>query len=82
MEFFTFWTSAIWGSGILAFFGTAFIFAVLGVIGRMSHFLLFTLLALYFVVFGVGFLGMIFWLPIFLFSMIYFFLQIYKFVQE
>lgn len=82
LDFFSFWVEAVWGSALLSVIGTAFIFAVIGVLGRMSYFLLFTLLALFFVVFGVGFLGMIFFLPIFLFSIIYFFTQIYKFLQK
>ena len=81
IEFFNFWVEGIWGGPILSLFGTAFIFAVIGVLGRMSYFLLFSLLALYFVVFGIGFFGMIFFLPIFLFAIIYFFIQIYRFTQ-
>jgi len=82
IDFFSFWVGDVWGSPLLSLFGTAFIFAIIGVLGKMSYFLLFSLLALYFVVFGIGFYGMVFWLPIFLFSMIYFFLQIYRFLQK
>jgi len=60
----------------------AFMFSIIGVLGRMSYFLLFVLLAFFFLVFGLGFLGMIFFLPIFLFSVIYFFLQIWRFLQK
>lgn len=81
VDFFSFWVEGIWGSGLLSLFGTGFIFAVIGILGRMSYFLLFSMLALYFLVFGIGFYGMVFWLPIFLFSLIYFFLQIYQFLQ-
>lgn len=80
--FFSYWVEELWGSALLTLFGTGFIYAVIGIMGKMSYFLLFTMLALYFVVFGIGFYGMIFWLPIFLFSMTYFFLQIYKFLQK
>lgn len=80
--FFSYWVEELWGSALLTLFGTGFIYAVIGIMGKMSYFLLFTMLALYFVVFGIGFYGMIFWLPIFLFSMVYFFLQIYKFLQK
>jgi len=81
-EFFSFWVEELWGSSLLALAGTGFIYAVIGIMGKMSFFLLFTMLSLYFLVFGLGFYGMIFWLPIFLFSMAYFFLQVYKFLQK
>ena len=82
IDFFSFWVEGIWGSALLSVIGTAFIFTVIGVLGRMSYFLLFTLLALFFVVFGVGFLGMVFFLPIFLFAVVYFFTQLYEFLQN
>ncbi len=82
IDFFSFWVEQVWGSALLSVIGTAFIFAVVGVLGRMSYFLLFTLLALFFVVFGLGFLGLIFYLPIILFSMVYFFTQLYEFLQN
>ena len=82
MEFFTYWVNEVWGSALLTLCGTGLIFAVIGIMGKMSYFLLFSMLSLYFLVFGLGFYGMAFWLPIFLFSMIYFFLQIYKFLQK
>ena len=82
IDFFSWWVSSIWGSALLSLVGTGFIFAVIGVLGKMSYFLLFTMLGLYFLTFGVGFYGILFWLPIFLFAMIYFFLQLYKFLQK
>jgi uncharacterized membrane protein YqaE (UPF0057 family) len=81
-EFFTYWVEDLWGSALLTLFGTGLIFAVICVMGRMSIVLMTTMLMLYFLTFGVGFYGMAFWLPIFLFSMAYFFLQTYKFVQK
>ncbi len=82
IDFFSFYVEGIWGSAILSVIGSAFLFSIVGVLGRMSYFLLFTLLALFFLVFGVGFIGMLFFLPIFLFSIIYFFTQIYEFLQN
>jgi len=82
IDFFSFWVEQVWGSALLSVIGTAFIFAVVGVMGKMSYFLLFSLLSLYFIVFGLGFLGMAFYLPIFLFSMVYFFLQVWRFLQK
>ncbi len=82
IDFFSFYVEDLWGSGLLSLIGTAFIYAVIGVMGRMSYYLLFTMLGLYFLIFGVGFYGMIFWLPIMIFSMIYFFTQIYEFLQN
>ena len=81
-EFFSFWVEDLWGSALLALFGTGLVYAIIGIMGKMSFFLLFSMLALYFLVFGLGFYGMIFWFPVFLFSMIYFFFQLYKFVQK
>ena len=82
VDFFSFWVESLWGSALLTLFGTGFIYAVIGIMGKMSYFLLASMLMLYFLVFGLGFYGMIFWFPVFLFSMIYFFLQIYKFLQK
>ena len=82
IDFFSFWVEGIWGSSLLAFIGTALIYAIIGVMGRMSYYLLFTMLGLYFLIFGLGFYGMIFWLPIFIFSMVYFFTQMYEFIQN
>ena len=82
IDFFGFWVGDIWGSPLMALLGTAGLYAIIGVLGRMSYFLLFTLLGLYFVIFGIGFYGMVFWLPMFLFSITYFFLQMYKFLQK
>ncbi len=82
IDFFSFWVEQLWGSALLSVIMMALIFAVIGVLGRMSYLLLFTLLALFFMVFGLGFIGMAFYLPIFMFSAVYFFMQIYKFVQK
>ena len=82
MVFFEYWVNELWGSALMTLFGTGFIFAVIGIMGKMSYFLLVSMLMLYFLVFGTGFYGIAFWLPIFLFSMIYFFLQLYKFIQR
>ena len=81
-EFFTFWVEDLWGSALLTLFGTGLIFSIICVMGKMSIVLMTTMLMIYFLVFGIGFYGMAFWLPLFLFSMIYFFLQTYKFVQK
>jgi len=82
IDFFSFWVESICGSALLSVILMAFMFSIIGVLGRMSYFLLFVLLAFFFLVFGLGFLGMIFFLPIFLFSVIYFFLQIWRFLQK
>lgn len=81
-EFFTWWVADVWGTGLMALFGTGALFAIIGILGKMSYMLLFTLLALYFLVFGVGFFGIVVWLPSMLFAVIYLFLSIYKFVQK
>jgi len=81
IDFFQFWVGDIWGSNMIALIGTAFMYAILGVMGRMSFTLISVMLGLYFVIFGTGFFGIIFWFPIFIFAVIYFFLQFYKFVQ-
>lgn len=82
MVFFEFWVNELWGSALLTFFGTAFIFTIIGVMGKMSIPLLTTMLLIYFLVFGTGFWGMAYWLPIFIFSLCYFVFQLYKFIQK
>ena len=81
IEFFDFWVNQLWGSALLSVIMMAVIFSIIGMLGRMSGLLLFTILGLFFVTFATGFLGMMFFLPIFLFSIGYFFLQIHKFLQ-
>ena len=83
IDFFAFWVGEFWGSMWLALIGTGLMFAVIGVLGRMSYLLLTTLLVLYFIVFGVGFFGIIVYLPLILLSGIYFVFQLYKlFMRE
>jgi hypothetical protein len=81
-EFFAYWVEDLWGSALLALFGTGLIFGVICVMGKMYMILMTMMLMLYFLVFGIGFYGMAFLLPIFLFSIVYFFLKLYKFVQK
>ncbi len=82
IDFFSFYVEQIWGSALLSVIGTGAIFAVIGVLGRMSYFLLIAMLILYFIVFGIGFVGLIIWLPLFLFSVIYFGIQVVRFLQR
>ena len=82
MSFFDFWVVSLWGSGLLALIGTAVIFSVIGLIGRMSYLLLVSLLALNFVTFGVGFFGIAVYLPVFLAAVIYFGVQLTKFLSR
>ena len=58
------------------------LFIVIAMFGSMSFFLTTTMLAFYLVVFGILWGGIIVWLPLFLFSLIYFFIQLYKMLQE
>ena len=58
------------------------LFTIICMFGRMSFFLTVTLLAFFLVVFGVLFGGLIVWLPIFLVSITYFLIQMYKFIQD
>ena len=82
MDFFNWWVGSLWGSPLMALFGTGGLLALIGVLGKMSYMLLFSLMALYFMAFGVGFYGILVWLPLFIISVIYFFLQLYKFLQR
>lgn len=81
LNFFSFWVESIWGSSMISLFGTAVLFALIGILGKWSYILLFTMMMFYFLVFGVGFYGIIIWLPAFLFAVVYFFIQIYRFIQ-
>ena len=70
------------GSEWIATLLIGILFVVISMFGSMSFFLTATMLAFYLVVFGVLFGGIIIWLPLFLFSLIYMFIQMYKFLQE
>lgn len=82
MDFFTFWVSELWGSPVIAFIALCFLYFIIGIMGRMSYMLLFSMMCLVFMVFGIGFFGMLFWFPVLLISLIYFFLQVYNLVQR
>ena len=79
IDFFAFWVLEICGSALMALFVTALIFAIIGVVGRMSYMLLTTLMILYFITFGVAFYGIIVYLPLMLLSATYFGFQLYKY---
>ena len=79
IDFFTFWVIDVCGGMLISLFVTAVILAIIGVLGRMSYMLLTTLLILYFVTFGVGFYGIIVYLPLMLLSATYFGFQLYKY---
>lgn len=81
-SFFNFWVNNLWGSGVLALFGTGLLFALIGIAGRMSYMLLFSLLVLYFVTFGVGFFGIVIYLPLIILSFIYFLINLNKFLSR
>jgi len=79
--FYTFWMS-VWGVEWLAFMGTAGIFALIGVVGRMSWFLFSVLMILYFVTFGTGFFGIVWYLPFVIFALYYFFTGLNKLISR
>ena len=82
IDLFTFWVIDICGSSFLSLLLTGLIFAFICIMGKMSFPLMFTMMSLYFLVFGVLLFSSIIWMPIFIFSIIYFFLQGYKLTQE
>jgi len=82
MSFFEFWVINLWGNSLLSLFGTGALFSLIGILGRVSYPLLITLLALYFITFGVAFYGIAIYLPLFLFSAIYFGIQLNKFLTR
>ena len=81
-DFFSFWVGSLWGSPMLTLFGTGALFALIGILGKMSYQLLVCLLLLFFMTFGTGFYGPLFYIPCFLFSMVYFGIKLYDFVQK
>ncbi len=81
MNFFDLWVIELWGSGLVSLFATAVIYTGIGLFCRVGFMTLTMLLGLYFIIFGLGFYGMIFWFPLFLFSLFFLFLQVYKFAQ-
>lgn len=82
MELFTFIVSELFGSALLAYMGIGLMFFIICVIGRMSYMLTLSMMALYIMTFGAAFFGVMFWMPVLLFSVIYFFLQLYNFIQR
>lgn len=80
--FFELFVEQIAGSAWMAVVLGGLFFAVIGMFGKMSFFLLGTLLALYLLVMGTLFGGIVVWLPIMLVSLIYLGNQIWKFTQE
>ena len=62
----------VFGSLLLAWLGIAFGLAVIGVFTRMSPLLIMTLVSLFSVAFGVGYVGAIVALPLFIISIMYF----------
>lgn len=62
LEFFQFWVGDFWGGPLIALLGTAVLFYIIGLISRMSRALIISLMGLYFLVFGVGFYGLGFYL--------------------
>lgn len=82
ISFFSFWVEGIFGTALLSLFGTAALLILIGIFGKWSYMLLFTMIGLYFLVFGVGFYGTLIFLIFFLLGLTYFFIQFYKFVQS
>ena len=80
--FFELFVEQICGSAWMAVVVLGLLLAVIGIFGKMSFFLLSALLALYLLIMGTLFGGLVVYLPIMLVSMIYLGIQIYKFVQE
>ncbi len=72
----------LFGNEWLALFGVGLLFALTGIVGRMSYMLLFSLLVLYFTSFGVGFFGIAVYLPLFLIAVVYFFINLNKFLTR
>jgi hypothetical protein len=79
IDFFTFWVTNVWGNLVLSLLGTGVIYAIIGILGRMSYMLLMVLLILYTVTFTVAFGGMVVYFLLFCISIIYMGYQIYKF---
>lgn len=80
--FYTLLVEQLAGSIWLAVLLIGMLFLVIGLFGKMSFFLLITLMAFFLIVYGVLLGGIIVWLPIFLLSITYMMIQIYKFTQE
>ena len=57
--FYEFWIGTLWGSPLLAFFGTAAILILIGLLGRWSQQLLLSMMLLYALTFGIFFKGII-----------------------
>ena len=82
MDFMTFVVSELFGSMFLAMIGMGFLFYVIAVLGKMGYMLILALMSLYLMTFGVAFFGMLFWLPVLLLATLYFFIQVYNYIQR
>lgn len=74
-DWFGFLVTSIWGNYWLAVIGWGMIFGLIGIVGRMSFLLLFTLLMLYFISFLVGAGGLALYIPLAIIAVIYFVLN-------
>ena len=77
-EFFQWWVGNLWGTSWVAFLGTGLLYAFIGIISKMSRYLLVSLMMLYMLVFGIGFFGFTFYILVVLVAMIYFMLGVYQ----
>ena len=82
-EIFTFFVETLWGSLWLAIIGNlALLTGILIFFGRASIMLMLAVVGLYLIAFGILAGGLVIWLPLMLGSVIYFFLSLYKFLQD
>ena len=80
--FFNWWVSEFWGGALVTLIGTAFIYTIILMLGKMSYFTVISLMALYFVVFSIGFYGGPMWLILMVISATYFAFQFLKLFKD
>lgn len=79
---FDFWVRQLFGNPYLAYVVTGIIFGIIGLIGRMSYLLLYSLLILYFIAFGVGLVGEGIYFLLLLGSFIYMLVNVIRAFRE
>lgn len=81
-DFFSLLVTQIWGNWLIATIGWGIIFSLGAVVGRVSYVLLIDLLILYFITFTIGFTGLIIYIPLLIFSVLFFFFNMIKWFRR
>ena len=80
MNFYQLWNGELWGNRLLGILALLGVIIFIGLLGRWSWHLMTSIVVLFIITFGTGFIGILWWMPMFLASIVYFVYSIYKFI--